>query len=204
MTNLLRPRHGALALLAGAALLVAGCGSGSSSQTVASVTTTTTQPIPPNPNITTPLGHDVIKRTTHKPVRAHGIGKGPSDESSATGAKPVDPCTLVSRAEAQAFVHGTVAKPVEAPQGPTCIYMVKGAKSFITLAVELSNFSKIAPQSQLTGRTTLTVADHTAYCGKAGEQMMVVPLSAGRFLTIAASCPVATLFAQAALTRLES
>jgi hypothetical protein len=116
----------------------------------------------------------------------------------------VDPCTLVSRSEAQAFVHGEVAKPVEAPQGPTCIYMVKGAKSFITLAVEASNFSKIAPQSQLKARVTLSVAGHTAYCGQAGERMMVVPLANGKFLTIAAECPVATQFARAALTRLES
>lgn len=184
-------------------LFVAGCGSSSGSHTVASTTDTAIQPVPTNPKITTPVGHDRIKRTSHKPVPAQGIGSGPSDESSATGAKPIDPCKLVSRSEAQAIVHVPVAQPVEAPQGPTCIYEPKGAKNFITLAVEATNFLKVPPQAQLTARVTLTVAGHTAYCGKAGVEMMIVPLTIGKFLAITAPCPVATSFAGAALKRLD-
>ncbi len=197
-------RCGAFALV-GSAFLMAGCGSANVSHPVAGAaeTETATQPVPASPKITTPVGRDRITHTTHKPVPAQGIGKGPSDESSATGSKPVDPCTLVSRSEAQAIVHAPVAQPVEAPQGPTCIYEPRGAKNFITLAVESTNFSKVAPQAQLTARVTLTVAGHTAYCGNAGAEMMIVPLTIGKFLAITAPCPVATSFAGAALKRLS-
>ena len=181
-----------------AALLLAGCGGSKSAQvaTVSSTATTVTTSHAP-----IPLGKDKIKRITGKPVPAQGITGAPNDEVNASGAKKVDPCTLVTRAEAQAIVGKSVAAPIEAPQGPTCIYRADGGKSFITLAVESLAFSKVLPQSQLRDRISVTIAGHTAYCGNAGGQQLIVPLANGKFLAVSAPCPIAAAFAKKALSR---
>jgi len=183
-----------------AVLLLAGCGGSSSSKSqvaTASLTTTTAT----TSHAPIPLGKDKIKRITGKPVPAQGVTSAPSDEVNATGAKKVDPCTLVTRAEAQAIVGKQVGAPVEAPQGPTCIYRPAGGRSFITLAVESLAFSKVLPQSQLRDRISLTIAGHSAYCGNAGGQQLVVPLSNSKFLVVSAPCPIAAEFAKRALGR---
>jgi hypothetical protein len=139
------------------------------------------------------------------PVKARPPQPGTiDDEVNASGAKTLDPCTLVSRSEAQAIVRKPVGKPVDAPQGPTCIYTPKGGKSLITLAVEATDFSKVQPQSQLRDRMSVKVRGHTAYCGVAGDPTMIVPLTTGRFLVVTAPCPIAASFAAKALGRISS
>jgi hypothetical protein len=151
-----------------------------------------------------PVGRDIVSDQSHQVYRARGVSTDePNDEVNASGAKKQNPCTLVSASEAQAIVGKPVGQPTEAPQGPTCIYRPEGAKSFITLAVESKNFSKTEPQSQLHSRISLTVGAHAAYCGTAGgAPTLIVPLSGGKFMAVAAPCPVAASFAAKALSRL--
>jgi hypothetical protein len=150
-----------------------------------------------------PVGRDIVSDQSHRVYRARGVGTEPNDEVNSSGAKEQNPCTLVSASEAQAIVGKPVGQPTEAPQGPTCIYRPEGAKSFITLAVESKNFSKIEPQSQLHSRISLTVGAHAAYCGTAGgAPTLIVPLSRGKFMAVSAPCPVAASFAAKALSRL--
>jgi hypothetical protein len=150
-----------------------------------------------------PVGRDIVSdQGAHHIAKARGIGNEPNDEVNASGAKTQNPCTLVSASEAQAIIGKPVGEPTEAPQGPTCIYRPQGATSFITLAVESKDFSKIEPQSQLHGRMSLTVDGHAAYCGTAGAQTLIVPLPGGKFMAVSAPCPLAASFAAKALSRL--
>lgn len=143
-----------------------------------------------------------IAQTPKAPVKAvHPLGM-PDDEVNPSGANVVDPCTLVTRAQAQAIVHAPVATPVSAPQGPTCIYTPRRGPSPITLALEGRAFSKVQQSSQLQHRIAVKVSGHTAYCGVAGTPTLLLPLSQGRLLVIAAPCPIAASFAETALPRI--
>lgn len=150
------------------------------------------------------LGTDRARPTRHGPVRARAQAGMIDDEVSTTGAKPLDPCSLVTRAQAQAILGKPVGQPVNAPQGPTCVYSAQGFRGPITLAVVATDFSTIKPQAHLRDRMSVTVSGHAAYCGVAGSPTMVVPLTPGRFLTVAAPCPIAASFAAAALSRIPS
>jgi hypothetical protein len=148
------------------------------------------------------LGAGKIIPSQSSPVKARQPSGSVDDEVNASGAKTLDPCTLVTREEAQTIVGKPVGEPVDAPQGPTCIYSIQGAKAPVTLAVQALHFSTVKPQSQLHDRITLTLAGHGAYCGVAGTPTLIVPLSAGRFLSVVAPCPIAASFATKALGRI--
>lgn len=110
------------------------------------------------------------------------------------------PCNLVSRARAREIVGAPVRVPIEAPQGPTCIYRTEGGDRFITLAVQSVDFRKL--RRQLHDVQKVPAADATAYCAKLGQPMLYVPLSRRRVLSVAAPCDVATRFASAAVPQL--
>jgi hypothetical protein len=204
-------RAGTGALLAAvAALLLSACGGSSSNS---SSTTTgaasadnghapvqTARDVRPVPRS---LGAGKIIPSQSSPVKARQPSGSVDDEVNASGAKTVDPCTLVTREEAQTIVGKPVGNPVDAAQGPTCIYSVQGAKASVTLAVQSLHFSTVKPQSQLRDRITLSIAGHSAYCGVAGTPTLIVPLSAGRFLSVVAPCPIAASFATKALGRIS-
>jgi hypothetical protein len=133
-----------------------------------------------------------------------GVARSGNDEVSATGAKVLNPCSLVTRGEAQRILRHAVGPLVEGPQGPTCIYKLAGTKRTVTLAVEPANVSKVKPQAQLRNRRKVTVRAHTGYCGTLGGPLMVVPLSGGRVLSITAPCSQASSFAAIALGRLRA
>jgi hypothetical protein len=185
-----------------AAVLIAGCG-GSSSQQAANTTTVRAQAaraVPPIPKF---LGADSVHPTGT--VRARPAQAGTiDDEVNSSGAKQLDPCTLVSRSEVQAIAGRPIAAPVDAPQGPTCIYRPKDGKLLITLAVQDNNFSKVEPQAQLRDKTPVSVRGHAAYCGLTGAPTLIVPLTNGRFLSVTAPCPIAAALASTALTRLSA
>lgn len=113
-----------------------------------------------------------------------------------------NPCTLVSRAEAEAIVGGPIAAPQEAPLGPTCIYQPQGAEATVTLAVEAMDFAKLG--SHVHNTTRARVAGHAAYCATYGETTTFVPLGGYRVLDIAAPCGVGLRFAARALPRVAS
>lgn len=150
------------------------------------------------------LGADQVRPTRRRPIRARAQAGMIDDEVSTTGAKPLDPCSLVTRAQAQAILGHAVGQPVDAPEGPTCIYTAQGFKGPITLAVVATDFLSVKPQAQLRDRMSVTVGGHAAYCGVAGTPTMVVPLSPGKFLTVAAPCPIAASFAAAALGHIRA
>jgi hypothetical protein len=191
----------ALVTAAAAAMLLTACGGGSSTATVsADHPPVQVRPIP------RPLGAgaDIVSSSHSGPVKARTPAGAVDDEVNASGAKALNPCTLVSRAEAQAILGKPVGEPVSAPQGPTCIYKPQGTTRVVTLAVESLHFSTIKPQSQLRDRMSVTVGGHTAYCGVAGTPTMILLLPAGRFLDVTAPCPLAAAFAAKALARLAS
>jgi hypothetical protein len=111
------------------------------------------------------------------------------------------PCNLVSKSQARAILGTTIQDPLEAPQGPTCIYRSRDGRSFVTLAVQQVRFEKV--KGQIRGRQAVSVADKTGYCGKYGQPVLYLPLSRSQVLTVTAPCQVARQFAQTAVGRLR-
>ena len=102
--------------------------------------------------------------------------------------------------EAQAIVGKPMQVPVEAPQGPTCIYRPRTGKDLIAVAVQETDFGALRKQIKRVHR--VDVGDRTAYCGSYGQPMLYVPLAEGRVLSINAQCDVARGFALKALPHL--
>jgi hypothetical protein len=119
------------------------------------------------------------------------------------GSKPrsrFTPCNLVTKAQAGAIVGAPLQDPLEAPQGPTCIYRSQDGKRFVTLAVQSVPFSKL--KHQMHKRQQVTVSNKTAFCGMLGQPILYVPLTGSRVLSVAAPCQVARKFAARAVPRL--
>jgi hypothetical protein len=110
------------------------------------------------------------------------------------------PCNLVTRAQASAIIGGPVMAPVEAPQGPTCIYRSAQKKAFVTLAVQKLDVGRL--RKQMHRPHAVGISDHTAFCGTYGQQVLYVSLSRGRVLSVGAPCPLAKGFAVRAVARL--
>jgi Protein of unknown function (DUF3558) len=110
------------------------------------------------------------------------------------------PCNLVTGSEAAAIVGASMQKPVEAPQGPTCVYRTRTGRQLIALAVQSVRFAQI--KAKLAHPRTTTIAGRTAFCGTYGQPMLYVPLSAGRVLSVSAPCGTAKGFAAKALPNL--
>jgi hypothetical protein len=110
------------------------------------------------------------------------------------------PCNLVSRAQASSILSGPVMAPVEAPQGPTCIYRSRSGKAFITLAVLKMDLGRL--KRQMHKPHAVGVAHRSGFCGTYGQPMLYVGLPHNRVLSIAAPCRVAKQFATRAVARL--
>ena len=109
-------------------------------------------------------------------------------------------CDLVTKEEARAIFGAPIRDPLEAPQGPTCIYRAETGDGLVTLAVQSVSFRTLAPLIRQPRR--IRVSDRIAYCGQYGQAMLYLPLSPGQVLSIAAPCPVARQFAARAVQRL--
>jgi hypothetical protein len=110
------------------------------------------------------------------------------------------PCNLVTGREAQDIVGEPMQVPVEAPQGPTCIYRPQAGKELIALAVQDTSFATI--RRQIADLRQVDVSDRAAYCGTYGQPVLYVPLGSGRLLSVNAECDVARGFAVKALRHL--
>lgn len=122
------------------------------------------------------------------------------DRQSSKPRSRFTPCDLVTRAEAAAIAKKAVQVPVEAPQGPTCIFRTDAGSQLATVAVQTVGFRKLRPQ--IRKRAKVSVSGATAYCGTYGQPMLYVPLAHGRVLSIAATCDIARQFAAKAVPRL--
>jgi hypothetical protein len=111
------------------------------------------------------------------------------------------PCNLVTRPEAQAIMGGSVRQPLEAPQGPTCIYRAAKGQRMVTIAVQGMDFAQVKPLLQ--HRKPVTTSGRTGFCGIYGQPMLYVPLTGGRVLTVGAECAVAQRFAAKAVRQLR-
>jgi hypothetical protein len=127
--------------------------------------------------------------------------KGLVDDQTSRPRSRFTPCNLVTKAQARAIVGAPVRDPLEAPQGPTCIYRAAKGKGFITVAVQSVNFKKLRPQLRQSRR--IEISKRPAYCGQYGQAMLYMPLSRGRVLSVAGPCPVARRFAAAAVQRVK-
>jgi hypothetical protein len=197
-------------LLSVAGLLAAGCGGGSSSPSPKGGAEATGGSVDGAPSVTVarpttpaPDPHKSVASTDpvtrgHKVARARITG---SDETATGGARPLNPCALVTRAEAGAILGRQIAKITNAPQGPTCIYQPRGAaKNSVTLAVEAVDVAVVRKQSRVLSQVKL--AGRPAYCVKLGAVKMFVALPGGRALNVTAPCQMAASFATKALARL--
>ena len=122
------------------------------------------------------------------------------EPAGSAAARSFNPCTLVTRSEAEAILAHRIGKPSLAPLGPSCIYRVPASKTTVTVAVQATSFSALKSRLKKTQRKT--VHGRTATCGVYGQPTTIVALSRGRVLTVAATCPVGFRFAAKALTRL--
>ena len=147
------------------------------------------------------------------PVKGPGGGEPPAGEQlpgyqalvERQAAKPQErftPCNLVTRAEARAIIGEPVRTPLEAPQGPTCIYRSQHGDAFVTLAVQAAEFKHLRRQIQ--DPEPQSIGGVTAYCGELGQPMLYLPLSKGRVLSVSAPCEVARQFATRAVQQLPS
>jgi hypothetical protein len=186
-------------LLAVGAVLAAGCGGASSSRSPGPATVPpvaaergTRGQVDARPDLVTPR---------HTASRARFPAAGAAhDEVNASGAATPNPCRLVTRSEASAIVGGPIAGLRTAPQGPTCIYMPRRAKTLITLAVEPMSLS--AAKHRGTKLTRLALRGHKAICLKDGSLVTLVPLGGGKLLNVTGPCPIGARFASRALARL--
>ena len=110
------------------------------------------------------------------------------------------PCNLVTRSQVEAIVGESLAAPIEAPQGPTCIYRRRSGKALITLAMQSTRLEALAPQ--LKGARRSDVGSRTAYCATRGQAVLYVGLPRARVLTVVAPCDVARRLAMRATARL--
>jgi hypothetical protein len=110
------------------------------------------------------------------------------------------PCNLVTPAQASAILGGPIRAPLEAPQGPTCIYRTKTGTTFVTVAVQPLDLSRV--KKQLRGQQRVAVSGRPAFCGVYGQPMLYAGLKDGRVLAIGARCKVAQRFAARAVEQL--
>lgn len=122
------------------------------------------------------------------------------DRQSDSSKSRFTPCNLVTRSQAQDILGNRVQAPVEAPQGPTCIYRTRDESTFVTIAVQPLDLDAL--RKQMRGEEEVDVDSHTAVCGKLGQSMLYLALEQGRVLSIGAPCDMAARFARAAVPQL--
>ncbi len=186
-----------LAALAATMALVACGGDGSESRSPTPVGT------PENPAVakSSPGGGEPTQE--RPPARGRTDSPSYDDIVKSQRRKPRErftPCNLVTKTQAQAILGAAVLQPQEAPQGPTCIYRTRTASKFVTVAVQSAQMADL--KRHLRGVQRVQVGSRVAYCGKAGQPVLHVPLGGSRVLSISAACETARRFASTALARL--
>ena len=184
-----RPRT--LVSIAVAAALVAACGGGKDSGSPAGS--------PENPLVAETQPERANEGAT-VPEEEPGFQAILENQRQRPAGSRFTPC-LVTRAQARAYLGGPVTAPVEAPQGPTCIYRSEDGDAFVTIAVQSLDVDQLKRELQLP--RAIAIADRRAYCGRHGQPMLYVSLSGNRVLSVGAPCSVARRFATTAVARLK-
>jgi hypothetical protein len=145
--------------------------------------------------------HDAVSKTegsTQIETALHPTGED-TDEESVTGAKPIKPCTLVTRAQAGSILGGRV-KIAEHLQGPTCVFSGSGRE--VTLVVMEARVKPLVAGAHES--KAITIAGHHAWCVRYETTSVVTAVGGGRVLQVTGACPAAARFAAAALPRIPS
>jgi hypothetical protein len=124
------------------------------------------------------------------------------DAQSSSPRSDFTPCNLVSANRAREIVGAALEPPLEAPQGPTCIYRSRDGRHFVTVAVQPLDLAAVR-QDMRRGRE-VPVAGRSGYCGVHGQPVLYVPISGGRVLSVAGPCALAREFAATAVERLPT
>jgi hypothetical protein len=135
-----------------------------------------------------------------KARRSGGHAAAGPHKQKAQAPSAQQPCSLVTKAQARAIIGSAMLEPLEAPQGPTCIYQTKSGKPYITLAVQAASYTRL--QRQVRRRHSVAVANRHGICGSFGRSMLYLPIGGGRVLSIAGPCGIASRFAAQALPHL--
>jgi len=126
-----------------------------------------------------------------------------SEESTPSTQKIIDPCSLVTRSEAESAIGSSILAPRVAPLGPTCIYESANHKAFVTVAVEVRSFAKLPAQEKSLRR--FVGVGRPAYCGgTTGATGLLVQVGANEVLDVTGPCLTAGKLAAHALVRLRS
>lgn len=104
--------------------------------------------------------------------------------------------------QAQALMGAPILEPIEAPQGPTCIYRSRSGKDFVTLTVQTVDFMQL--RSRMRNRRRINISNRTGYCGNLDQPVLYIPLADRRVLSVVARCSLAIRFAARAVGRLPA
>jgi hypothetical protein len=108
----------------------------------------------------------------------------------------------VSKVEAESILGRPLDQPVEALQGPTCIFKSTNGTIAATIAVETVPLARF--RSGMKGVHVESVAKHQTFCGTFGSPTLVSQLDRGALLVVSAPCPVAQRLAAHALPRVPA
>jgi hypothetical protein len=140
------------------------------------------------------------QKGTRSTTKGHADGARGQHKQKALAPSAKRPCSLVTKTQASAIIGSPIVEPLEAPQGPTCIYRARAGKTYITLTVQTVDFAAI--KKQIRNARKVSVSGSSAYCGTYGRQMLYLPLSGDRVLSVSAPCGTATRFAAKAASHL--
>jgi hypothetical protein len=121
-----------------------------------------------------------------------------TDEVSASGAKPVPACELVTKPEAEAILGKNVSVS-ERPLGPTCVYAGSGRR--VSLVVEKVPLKALRDGAR--SATEVTVAGRRGWCVRYETTAVVVSAGEGRVLHVTGPCAAGVRFAAKALPRIS-
>jgi|tagenome__1003787_1003787.scaffolds.fasta_scaffold20639960_2 hypothetical protein len=184
------------AILLPAALALSACGSEQAAKAPAgSVSNPLVSGADPNNGVQPDAPGQVSVKPNYKAL----VTK--QSNSNRTAAAADSPCGLVTKHQAQLAIRTRLIDPMEAPQGPTCIFRDRAGKTFVTLAVQPTPFAQIRKQIHRIHK--VSVASRPAYCGVQGAPVLVVPLAHGRTLSVSAQCKIAMGLARFAVPRLS-
>jgi Protein of unknown function (DUF3558) len=156
-----------------------------------------------NPMVGNTAAEDQAKaKVSEAPAATPAPGyQGLLDRQTSKPRSGFTPCNLVSPSQARAILGTPIAAPVEAPQGPTCIYRPRKGPGMVTIAVQTLDLKAI--RRNLHDPKPIAVGGRRAYCGVYGQPMLYAGLPGGRVLSIGARCKVARQFASRAVAHLH-